>query len=337
MNSSRLLKWAALAASAGAMLSFSASAQHREQTGKEVVVAVCASCHAKGDNGAPRIGDEQAWAKRSSQGLTALTAHALQGIRKMPAHGGNAGLSDIEIQRAITYMVNQSGGHWVEPLAGGTPGTVRSSEQIVQSQCAKCHKEGLDGAPRIGDRAAWIPRMQKGLDTLVRAAVHGHGPMPARGGVADLSDLEIQGAIVYMFNYGVVTLPSPPPQAPVAVSPYRRVVDGTDIYLGIVGAEAMSADPRQRNVPGGKGYYHVNISLFDSATRLAITDAQVKVTVADPLSADTKTLDVISANDTVSYGGYFRMSGPNPYRITAQVQRPGAATVIKAEFEYKAR
>jgi hypothetical protein len=70
---------------------------------------------------------------------------------------------------------------------------------------------------------------------------------------------------------------------------------------------------------------------------LAITDAQVKVTVADPLSADTKTLDVISANDTVSYGGYFRMSGPNPYRITAQVQRPGAAAVIKADFEYRAR
>ncbi|SBT09400.1 Cytochrome c-555 (modular protein) [Candidatus Accumulibacter aalborgensis] len=335
MNTSKLRASAAIAASATAMLIPSANAQQAEHTGKEVVDTVCAACHAKGENGAPRIGDNQAWTKRASQGLTALTAHALKGIRNMPAHGGNAGLSDIEIQRAITYMVNQSGGHWVEPLAGSAPATVRSSEQIVQTQCAKCHKDGSDGAPRIGDRAAWIPRMNKGLDTLVKSAVHGHGPMPARGGVADLSDLEIQGAIVYMFNYGVVAVQTPPLPTAAPANPYRKVVDGTDIYLGIVGAEAMSAGQRQGDVPRGKGYYHVNISLFDAETRAAITDAQVKLTVADPIGADTKTLDAISANNTVSYGGYFRMSGQNPYRITAQIQRPGSATVTKAESTTK--
>ena len=337
MKTSKLRASAAIAASATAMLIPSANAQQGERTGKEVVDTVCAACHAKGENGAPRIGDYQAWTKRASQGLTALTTHALKGIRNMPAHGGNAALSDIEIQRAITYMVNQSGGHWVEPLAGSAPATVRSSEQIVQTQCAKCHKEGLDGAPRIGDRAAWIPRMNKGLDALVKSAVHGHGPMPARGGVADLSDLEIQGAIVYMFNYGVVAVQTPPLPTAAAANPYRKVVDGTDIYLGIVGAEAMSAGQRQGDVPHGKGYYHVNISLFDAEPRAAITDAQVKVTVADPIGADTKTLEAISANNTVSYGGYFRMSGQNPYRITTQIQRPGSATVTRAEFEYKAR
>ncbi len=337
MNSSKLLAWAAIATCAAAMLSPAANAQHRDRTGREVVDTVCASCHAKGVNGAPRIGDNPAWAKRASQGLTALTEHALKGIRDMPAHGGNVGLSDVEIQRAITYMVNQSGGHWVEPLAGGAPTAVRSSEQIVQTQCAKCHKDGLDGAPKIGDRAAWIPRMKKGLDTLVKSAVHGHGPMPARGGVADLSDIEIQGAVVYMFNYGIVTLQTPPRPAAAVDNPYRKVIDGTDIYLGIVGTEAMSASQRKGDAPRGKGYYHVNISLFDAETKAAITDAQVKVTVADPIGADTKTLEVISVNDTVSYGGYFRMSGLNPYRITAQIQRPGAAAVTKAEFEYKAR
>jgi cytochrome c5 len=60
----------------------------------------------------------------------------------MPAHGGDAGLSDIEIERAITYMVNQSGGKWVEPTGGLTPAVERRGEQVVQAQCAKCHQAG---------------------------------------------------------------------------------------------------------------------------------------------------------------------------------------------------
>lgn len=321
-----------------AILSPAASSQQRERAGKDVVDTVCASCHAKGENGAPRIGDKQAWAKRASQGLTALTEHALKGIRNMPAHGGNASLSDIEIERAITYMVNQSGGHWIEPLRVAAPGAVLSSEQIVQTQCSKCHQDGLNGAPKIGDRAAWIPRMAKGLDVLLKSAVHGHGAMPARGGVAELSDLEIQGAVVYMFNYGVVMPQAPPPAAAAAIAdPHHKIIEGADIYLGVVRAETMRARQQQGNVPSGKDYYYLNISLFDTKTKAAITDAQVKVKVADPISAETKTLELISANNTISYGAYFRMSGPNPYAITAEIQRPGAAGVTEAKFEYKVR
>ncbi|MGE5825070.1 MAG: c-type cytochrome, partial [Bacteroidota bacterium] len=81
-------------------------AQHEAQasarSGKEVVDEVCAACHASGANGAPKIGDEKAWKDRAAQGLTSLTRHAIQGIRKMPAHGGNPGVSDFEIELAIT-------------------------------------------------------------------------------------------------------------------------------------------------------------------------------------------------------------------------------------------
>ena len=147
-----------------------ADAQRKERLGKDVVDAVCGSCHVAGKDKAPRIGDAKAWAGRSSQGLTALTDHALKGIRKMPAHGGASGVSDIEIERAIVYMVNQSGGRWVEPVGGGTPAVMRTSKTIVQNQCAKCHQTGQHGAPKIGDRPAWIPRLQKGLDTLVASA-----------------------------------------------------------------------------------------------------------------------------------------------------------------------
>lgn len=324
-----------LALALAAMLaSGAADAQRRERSGVEVVESVCAACHGEGKNGAPRIGDATAWAPRASQGLTALTANALRGIRNMPAHGGNASVSDIEIERAITHMVNQSGGHWIEPLDGATPAVVRSGERIVQSHCARCHQEGLDGAPRIGDRAAWIPRLRKGLDAAVKSAVHGHGAMPARGGVADLSDQEINGAVVYMFNYGV-PVPPPAPVAAAPATPYHKVVAGTDVYLGIVPAQALRAAGQV--APRGKDFYHLNISLFDVATKAAITDAKVTLKVADPMGEQTRALDPISANNVTSYGGYFRMSEPTPYTITAQIQRPGSTRVNEAKFEYRVR
>ena len=102
-------------------VSTAADAQRVQRQGKEVVDAVCGGCHVPGKDGAPRIGDTAAWAPRASQGLTALTSHAITGIRKMPAHGGSPGVSDVEIQRAIVYMVNLSGGNWVEPLSASTP------------------------------------------------------------------------------------------------------------------------------------------------------------------------------------------------------------------------
>ncbi len=174
------------------------------RSGKDVVDTVCTSCHSKGANGAPKIGDKQAWSKRASQGLSGLTKHALEGIRKMPSHGGNPTLTDFEIKRAVTYMVNQSGGHWTEPIDKKHPPTVRTGEQIVQARCVKCHQAGVNGAPKIGDRDAWIPRLKDGLDAVVRSAINGHGGMPARGGLANVTDAEMRNAVIYMMNKGRV-------------------------------------------------------------------------------------------------------------------------------------
>src|SRR5688572_3426643 len=155
---------------AGLMGAPAANAQKSERSGKEVVDSTCAGCHRAGEKGAPKIGDQKAWAKLSSRSLSDLSESALKGIRNMPAHGGNPSLSDIEIERAITHMVNQSGGKWIEPVSGVTPAAERKGEQVVKAQCSKCHQSGLNGAPRIGDRDAWVQRLKRGLDNLVRSA-----------------------------------------------------------------------------------------------------------------------------------------------------------------------
>ena len=323
-----------------------ASAQSGERGGKEVVEAVCSTCHRTGVNGAPKIGDKKAWAKLESQGLTSLTAIALKGIRKMPAHGGNLALGDTDIERAITYMVNQSGGHWIEPTSKATPALERSGMRIVQAQCTKCHQTGVDGAPKIGDQAAWIPHLKQGLETAVFSAINGHGPMPARGGIADLTDSEIRAAIGFMVNQGVA--PAPGPSVALAAKPgfNSKVIEGTEIYLGIVSAESLRAEHPQGDaeslmhggIPGGKGYYHVNISLLDSKTKAEITDAQVSVRITDPvMGGETKKLELMAVNNAISYGNYFRMPSKDPYTITVQIRKPGMSRTIEAKFDFKNR
>ena len=116
-------------------------------------------------------------------------------------------------------------------LAAATAVTERTGEEIVKAQCSACHESGRYGAPRIDDRAAWIARMKNGLDAAVRSAMKGHGKMPARGGLADLSDSELRAAVVYMFNPAGVR--GTPPRAENAPPPGTQAatVDGIRIHL----------------------------------------------------------------------------------------------------------
>lgn len=169
-----------------------------DRSGKDVYESTCAECHATGKDLAPKFGDAKAWSKRASKGLEQMTAHAIEGVRKMPAHGGSAKLTDLEISRAVAYMV--SGGHSDDPSKPYSSPQHISGEQLVHERCQECHSDGKLGAPRIGDLKAWQPRLNKGVEPLVKSAITGHKAMPARGGMNSLSDAEMRSAVVYMVN-----------------------------------------------------------------------------------------------------------------------------------------
>jgi cytochrome c5 len=326
------------------------NAQGSERSGKEVVEMVCTSCHGTGAQGAPKIGDKAAWSKRASQGLTSLTEHALKGIRQMPAHGGNLKITDLEVGRAVTYMVNRSGGRWVEPVSVKDMTAERSGEQVVKAQCAKCHQGGAGGAPKIGDKNAWVPRMKQGIDNLVRSAIRGHGGMPSRGGLADLTDAEIKNAVTYMFN-PVAAPASAPREARAAKATAGRsataganhmTVDGMDIYLGFAPAESLRGYPAESvertmhgGVPAGPGYYHVNISLLDHVRDAPITGAQVEIQVEElGLSSETKAMEPMAIG-AASYGNYLRVKKKTPYVITVRVRTPGSSRTSEARFQHR--
>ena len=211
---------------------------------------------------------------------------------------------------------------------------MREGKQVVETTCAACHAEGKDNAPKIGDRAAWTPRLAKGLDTLVDAAVNGHGGMPSRGGVSQLEREELRSAVLYMFNHGLPPLP-PPPQAAKA-DPRHKLVSGTDIYFGAMPADSLRGGATKVSVPSGKGYYHLNISLADQRSGAQVGDAKVKLRVSDGMTVQSGALAPVVANNAVSYGNFFKLSSGGAYNIQAEVTRPGVKTPIVTNFEFRA-
>ena len=85
----------------------------------------------------------------------------------------------------------------------------RSGEDIVKQMCGACHQSGAAGAHKIGDKAAWGKVGKAGLAGLLKNAIQGKGAMPPRGGGAELSDLELARAIVFMANQSGLSLKEP--------------------------------------------------------------------------------------------------------------------------------
>lgn len=220
---------------------------------------------------------------------------------------------------AITILV---GGSFMVADLVQAQSAGRSGEQIVKMQCVKCHGSGVNGAPKIDDRAAWAPRMRQGLQVTVASAIKGHGKMPARGGLADLTDTELRAAILYMFYPGAAAVNASSSAAPLPADPHRKVVDGMEVLLGVAPASA-------------KGIYHINLSLHDAATQAQIKDAVVEMRVANALGGATKKLEAKTFNGAPAYVNDFRMEGAQPYAVTAQIRRAGAARSTEVSFEFR--
>ena len=157
-----------------------ASAPKQLQTGEAVYTATCSVCHGPGVLGAPKFGDAAAWAPRIAQGYDTLLSHAIAGIRQMPAKGGNTGLDDVEVARALVYMSNKAGGKFNEPEVKAAPAPAADAaatapaaaaaapaaapavavaaapaaapaadagKKLFDTVCTACHTPGIAGAP----------------------------------------------------------------------------------------------------------------------------------------------------------------------------------------------
>jgi len=202
-------------------------------TGQQVFGQVCKTCHEAGLAGAPKFGDKAAWSARIAQGEAMVSQHAIAGYQGkagvMPAKGGNADLTDNEVRRAVAYMANNAGANWTEPAApvAIVGSSERTGEQVVAETCGRCHQTGEGGAPKIGDRAAWVKRAKNGYARVLQSALKGHAGMPARGGLADLSDVEVKRALDYMIAFGSAA-PATAAATPIAAAPAAAAAEKPD-------------------------------------------------------------------------------------------------------------
>lgn len=84
----------------------------------------------------------------------------------------------------------------------GAPAQGGQGQRIYAASCVACHERGVSGAPKLGDKADWAPRIAQGQDVLVTHAKNGfagkRGFMPPKGGNAALTDAEVAAAVSYM-------------------------------------------------------------------------------------------------------------------------------------------
>jgi cytochrome c5 len=96
------------------------------------------------------------------------------------------------------------------------PKVLRSGEAVYTAQCSACHTAGIAGAPKLGDVAAWAPRIKTGYEALLTSALKGKNAMAAQGG-GEYDDTEIGRAVVYLANKAGANFAEP--QAPAAAAP----------------------------------------------------------------------------------------------------------------------
>ena len=86
--------------------------------------------------------------------------------------------------------------------AGAVAAVPKNPEEVFQQVCSACHGQGIAGAPKVGDKAAWGPRIAQGKATLYQHALGGFqgksGVMPAKGARTDLPDELVKQTVDYM-------------------------------------------------------------------------------------------------------------------------------------------
>lgn len=114
--------------------------------------------------------------------------------RIAPAGAVYAGNTGRAAMQAAAEAANKAAASQV--AYGGTT----DGKAIYDHLCTSCHTAGIAGAPKLGDKSMWGPRIAQGLDVLVQHATEGyHGPdgnfMPPKGGNPALTEAQIKAAV----------------------------------------------------------------------------------------------------------------------------------------------
>lgn len=81
-------------------------ATQAERSGEMVFNEYCFACHQTGAVGAPKRGDQPAWAMYSEKGLPTMLERTIQGYGRMPRMGTCFECTEAELKSAIEFMMS---------------------------------------------------------------------------------------------------------------------------------------------------------------------------------------------------------------------------------------
>ncbi len=173
---------------------------------------------------------------------------------------GSSGMSEEAVNDRIKPVAQ------LELKDLNAPRVYKTGEQLYKEVCATCHAAGVAGAPKFGDAASWASRLPQGLDGLTKVALAGKGGMPARGGTSpdDVSDYEIQRAIVYMANSGGGKLQEP--AAPAAGATAQASASAPQAAAEVAPATPAAAAPAAAAPQAAAG--DVGKKVYDSTCQM---------------------------------------------------------------------
>jgi cytochrome c5 len=129
--------------------------------------------------------------------VTADAGAAAAATSAVPAMAANAVVAQATPTAAASPAPAQSP---APAPATATPAAAAGAVPALFTQvCATCHASGVAGAPKVGDKAAWGPRLAQGIDGLTASAIKGKGAMPPRGG-SQASDADIKAVVTYFVS-----------------------------------------------------------------------------------------------------------------------------------------
>ncbi|MEO6364186.1 MAG: c-type cytochrome [Caldimonas sp.] len=107
-----------------------------------------------------------------------------------PRADANAGTPAVVVAAAATGTA---------PAPAGAATGAAATPALYTQVCAVCHAAGIAGAPKLGDKVAWAPRIAQGIDTLTASVIKGKGAMPPKGG-SNAPDGDIRAVVTWMVN-----------------------------------------------------------------------------------------------------------------------------------------
>lgn len=130
--------------------------------------------------------------------------------------------------------------------------------------------------------------------------------------------------------------------SPAVAADYYKTAGNVAVYLGVLPADMVLGHSLEHpegkmhgGVPSAKRQHHVMVAIFGTKDGSRIGNAAVTARVTEVgLGSVEKKLELMTIDKAASYGNYFSMGSPGPYRIDIEIRRPDSTTPAKTSFEY---